>query len=45
LRCEETRGWIEEFVDKRFTSIEPEIVIRKIVINKDNDNFRKLGYI
>jgi hypothetical protein len=37
LRSEETRSWREELVDKRFTSIEPEIGIRRIVTNKDND--------
>jgi hypothetical protein len=30
LRCEET-SWREEFIDKRFASIEPEIRIRRIV--------------
>jgi hypothetical protein len=30
LRCEETRSWREEFVDKRFTSIGPEIGIRTV---------------
>jgi hypothetical protein len=27
----------EKIIDKRFTSIKPEIKIRKVVTNKDND--------
>jgi hypothetical protein len=40
LRCEETRNLRELFVDKRFTSIEPEIGIRRIAIIKDNDELQ-----
>jgi predicted RNA-binding protein YlxR (DUF448 family) len=43
LRCEETRSWREELVDKRFTSIEPEIGIRRIATSKDNDKLQKFG--
>jgi hypothetical protein len=43
LRYEETISWREELVDKRFTSIEPEIGIRRIAINKDNDKQQKVG--
>jgi hypothetical protein len=43
LRCEENRSWREELVDKRFTSIEPEIGIRRIDAIKDNDNLQKIG--
>jgi hypothetical protein len=43
LRCEETRSWREELVDKRFTNIEPEIGIRRIATNKDNDKLQKVG--
>jgi hypothetical protein len=41
-RCEVTISWRDELVDKRFTSIDPEIEIRKIVADK---NKGKLGSI
>jgi hypothetical protein len=44
LRCEETRCWREELVDKRFTSIEPETGIR-IATSKDTDKLKMFGYI
>jgi hypothetical protein len=44
LRYVETRGWREEFVDKRFTSIDREIGIRRIV-TKIMTNCRILGCI
>jgi hypothetical protein len=43
LRCEETRSWGEELVDKRFTSIEPEIGMRRIATIKDKDKLQKVG--
>jgi hypothetical protein len=43
LRCEETRSWTEAFVDKRFTSIEPETGMRRIATIKDNDKLQKVG--
>jgi hypothetical protein len=43
LRCEKTRNWREELVDKRFTSIEPKIGIRRIATNKDYDKLQKVG--
>jgi hypothetical protein len=43
LRCEETRSWREELIDKRLTSIKPETGIRKIVTNKGNDKQQKIG--
>jgi hypothetical protein len=43
LRCEETRSLREEFVDKRFTSIQPEIGMRRIDTIKDNDKLQKVG--
>jgi hypothetical protein len=43
LRCEETRSWREELVDKRFTSIEPEIGIRRVATSKDNDKLQKVA--
>jgi hypothetical protein len=41
--CEETRSWREDLVDKRFTSIEPEIGIRRVATSKDNDKLQKFG--
>jgi hypothetical protein len=41
LRCSETRSWREELVDKRFTSTEPEIGIRRVATSKDNDKLQK----
>jgi hypothetical protein len=41
LKCEETRSWREELIDKRFTSIDPEIGIRRIVTK--NDKLHKIG--
>jgi uncharacterized protein YprB with RNaseH-like and TPR domain len=43
LRCEETRSWREELVDKRFTSNEPEIGMRRAATIKDNDKLQKFG--
>jgi hypothetical protein len=43
LRCEEPRSWREALVDKRFTSIEPEIGIIRIATSKDNDKLQKYG--
>jgi hypothetical protein len=43
LRCEETRSWREDMVDKRFTSTEPGIGIRRIATSKDNDKLQKYG--
>jgi hypothetical protein len=37
LRCEETKNLREDLVDKKYTSIEPEIGIRRVAISKDND--------
>jgi hypothetical protein len=43
LRCAETRSWRQELVDKRFTSIEPEIGMRMIYTIKDKDKLQKVG--
>jgi hypothetical protein len=43
LRCDRTRSWRDELVGKRFTSIAPEIGIRRIVTNKNKDKFKKIG--
>jgi hypothetical protein len=45
LRCAETRSWREELVNKRFTSIEPEIGMRRIATIKDNDKLQKAGLL
>jgi hypothetical protein len=45
LRCEETGSWREKLIDKTFTSTEPEIGIRRIATNKDNDKLQKIGFI
>jgi hypothetical protein len=42
LGCEETRSWREECVDKRHTNIEPEVRIRRIATNKDNDKLQEI---
>jgi hypothetical protein len=41
LRCEETRNWGEEPVDKRFTNVEPENGMRRIATIKDNVRLQK----
>jgi hypothetical protein len=43
LRCAETRNWREALVHKRFTSIKPEIGIRRTSTDKDNDILPNLG--
>jgi hypothetical protein len=43
LRCEETRSWREELVDKRFINIETEIGMRWIATINDNDKLQKVG--
>jgi hypothetical protein len=45
LRCDETKSWREELVDKRFTSIEPEIGTRRIATSKDTDKLQKAGLL
>jgi hypothetical protein len=43
FRCDETKNWWEDLVDKRFTSVDPEIGIRKIATSKDKDKLQKFG--
>jgi uncharacterized protein YprB with RNaseH-like and TPR domain len=43
LRCAKTRSWREKIVDKKFTSIEPEIGMRRIATIEDNDKIQKAG--
>jgi hypothetical protein len=45
LRCEGTRRWRDELVDERFTSINPEIGISRIVARKTKATGRKFDYI
>jgi hypothetical protein len=35
FRCDETKSWRNDLVDKRFTSVDPKIGIRRVVSNKD----------
>jgi hypothetical protein len=42
LRCDETKSWREDLVDKRFTSIQPELGIRRVATSKDNDKLQKI---
>jgi hypothetical protein len=43
LRCKETRSWRQELVDKRFTGIDPETGIIRILTNRNNDKLQKIG--
>jgi hypothetical protein len=43
LRCDGTKMWKEEILDKRFWNIDPEIGIRKIAGSKNKDIWQKLG--
>jgi hypothetical protein len=43
LTCDENKSWREDLVDKRFTSVEPEIGIRRVVTSKDKDKLQKTG--
>jgi hypothetical protein len=43
LRCEETRSWRDELVDKRFTSTESKIGMKRIATIKDNDELQNVG--
>jgi hypothetical protein len=41
LRCGETKSWRNDLADKRFTSVDPEIGIRKVATRKDKDKLQK----
>jgi hypothetical protein len=43
LRCDGTKMWREEILDKRFWNIDPEIGIRKIAGSKNKVIWQKLG--
>jgi hypothetical protein len=43
FRCDETKSWRNDLVDKRFTSVDPEIGIRRVATNKDKDKLYKFG--
>jgi hypothetical protein len=37
-------GWRNDLLDKRFTSVDPEIGIRRVATNKDKDKLQKLFF-
>jgi hypothetical protein len=37
FRCDETKSWRNDLVDKRFTSVDSETGIRRVETNKDKD--------
>jgi hypothetical protein len=41
FRCDETKSWRNDLDDKRFTSVDPEIGIRRVATNKDKDKLQK----
>jgi hypothetical protein len=43
LRCDGTKMWREDILDKKFWNIDPEIGIRKIARCKNKDMWQKLG--
>jgi hypothetical protein len=43
FRCDETKSWRNDLADKRFTSVDPEIEIRRVATNKDKDKLQKFG--
>jgi hypothetical protein len=43
LRFEGTRRWKDELADKRVTSTDPELEIRRIVANKNKEQLQKIG--
>jgi hypothetical protein len=43
FRCVETKSWRNDLVHKRFTRVDPEIGIRRVVTNKDKDKLQQFG--
>jgi hypothetical protein len=43
LICDETKSWREDLDDKKFTSVDPEIGIRRVATSKDMDKVQKFG--
>jgi hypothetical protein len=44
FRCDETKKrWRNDLVDKRFTSVDPEIGIRRAATNQEKDKLNKFG--
>jgi hypothetical protein len=43
LRCDETKSWRDDVVDKRFTGVDLEIGIRRVATSKDKDKLQKSG--
>jgi hypothetical protein len=41
FRCDETKSWRNDLVDKRFTSVDPEIGIRRVAKNKNKDKLKE----
>jgi hypothetical protein len=37
------KSWRNDLADKRFTSVDPEIGIRRVATNKDKDKLQKFG--
>jgi hypothetical protein len=45
FRCDETKSWRNDLDDKSFTSVDPEIGIRRVATNKDNGQITKIWVI
>jgi hypothetical protein len=43
LRCDETKSWREDLVDKRFTCVDPEIGLIRVATSKYKDKLQKFG--
>jgi hypothetical protein len=43
VRCEGTESWRDELIGKRFTSIDSEIGIRRVLSNKNKEMRPKTG--
>jgi hypothetical protein len=43
FRCDETKSRRNDLVDQRFTSVDPEIGIRRVATNKDKGKLQEFG--
>jgi hypothetical protein len=43
LQCEDTRVWRDRWLERKFTSLNPDIGIKKIASNKMRDNWTKIA--
>jgi hypothetical protein len=43
LQCEGTRVWRERWLERKFTSVHPEIGIKNIASNRTRDNWTKIA--